>query len=358
MSSDGSRIYFDPQYKFLKQKFLSAQRMIIGFHDMGSGRQLSLIFQSVAGGSYLFGTDALPIPQLKHLHPLQGIYCDTLKILNRDLFPVGQHVSQATVLEKLDQPSLINAHKKSLLTRVSEILRTGLPKQIFERLKDCFYFGLIDKTHMIDYVDIQLSSRKWDNWKRRCKLEGITLPCLFWDDQFTDLKNSLSAGKYFLWMKYPEDKLKNKMKVPLRETFPYNTIDIFNEEPPAVRNLAGTHAFRDSIRMETKWKCQHRLSSKGMKFCSACKPQGYKHRAALGNIERRVDDFCSLCYHTKGRVKNRSYNILKNARSYTPEGLWEAIKNGSIAELRDIPTRCTKIQCRKPAGIWGYDLSA
>ena len=328
------RFSFVPHYNFLKGRLRRASRLTFALRDLGSDLNLSQIYRGMAGGSYLHGTDSLPIPETRFLNSMQGIYNNTLFSLNKSRFKEKKRFSQAEILKRVGQPSLLNSHKKSLLNRLSEVFRTGKPDLLFDRVLRCLVFTDIDGRVQESFIDLIKDDRDWEHLKRKASFYEAGLPFYFKKDNYRHLKNAILANKYEIRMKYPDDFLRNASKVALRETFPYNCIQIFNKEPNHIRSLFGKKIFKYALKDETNLKCHHRITSKNQDFCKLCEPRGRLEKIILGNYKLNPIIKCSSCELLKGSIMTRGLNILQFSKEYqNNRDLLMALCNGLNNEL-------------------------
>ena len=112
-------------------------------------------------------------------------------------------------------------------------------------------------------------------------------------------------------MEYPENFLKNASRILTRETFPYNVINIFNLEPPYVRNSLGKKSFKYTLKDDINLRCQHRVTNNLGMTCKACEMGGIKSNLAFGNYKPSIEKRCQKCDGIFAKTEVRIHNILK-----------------------------------------------
>ena len=96
------------------------------------------------------------------------------------------------------------------------------------------------------------------------------------------------ANRYTIWMQYPDKYLNDISKIALKQTFPFNCIMHFNNEPAMIRDKIGENGFRTFFKWWANKKCQHRLKSATQKFCKYCKPGGIKDIKLMGESYEEI----------------------------------------------------------------------
>ena len=239
-----------------------------------------------------------------------------------------------------------------MLNRISAILITGKPKYLYDEVLTTLYFGDNDGNFIEPYRDPYESVREQNNLLTRISRikESINLPSNKGrehdsDDKLKELetelknlkfddlriRNDLIALRYQIWMRYPEEKLRNMDKVSLRQTFPFCAIRIFNKEPVSIRNKIGDYTFEGIIKLRTKGKCQHSVSSMKQVYCRDCIPNirsGEKSGIGkLGTSETNI--LGPRLMNNLGIVRSKGLEYLRtvNKRRITPDTLLQGIQS-------------------------------
>ena len=134
-------------------------------------------------------------------------------------------------------------------------------------------------------------------------------------------REALFCGRFYLWMRYPEEKLRNMDKVAIRQTFPYNLIRLFNKEPVWVRNKLGEYSFEGIMKVRNAIRCHHKVDSIRQIHCKYCRIGGID-----SDIEYNSSEFSSLDL----MLDSKTHNI------------WGILKQGAV-QVANIYKRTKKI---------------